>query len=552
MDLHHRRPTSLHSPGQTGPHIYDGNGNLVWCGSSLYGARPTFDFKVAEHNGSQFLTFIAMADEFESDLPEGAGIFLNNSYRKQQVVTQHSGRGTMNMHEFNTFENGTRALTITYASRFAEVVAGKNGVGGEKMFVGDNGFTEIDITTGQILFSWWALDHLSTSESRVIRPPGPGNYDRAWDFFHMNSVDKTPNGDYLISARYTNTIYKISGKDGSIIWRLGGLKSDFTLQGFNMSSQHDARWLFENKTTTVLTFFNNHADNLYSTARTSSAVQVALDLSTMTATLISEWLRPDGKLTTLRGNAQRLANGNTFVGWSENTYISEFDKNGDLVMEAQMASHRFNTYRTYKFNFTAMPSEPIAIKAFAYGVQPETSTTVFYVSWNGATEVSTWRFWAVNKQVRTHIEDVPKNGFETSLMITGFVREIVVEALDKYGELLGCSQNQKTEKPMSWHLTGHEDSADDLVKNVEFPKMPVDLNGDESGPKRHGNSDPTLFSGYELPNTICERFDSMAGGLFLGIFIAMSLALYRFVRLFKPGLLSLSKTRKRSLLLDEV
>lgn len=32
----------------------------------------------------------------------------------------------------------------------------------------------------------------------------------ALDIAHMNSVDKFDNGDYLISARHTNTIYKVS------------------------------------------------------------------------------------------------------------------------------------------------------------------------------------------------------------------------------------------------------------------------------------------------------------------------------------------------------
>lgn len=57
---------------------------------------------------------------------------------------------------------------------------------------------------------------------------------------HINSVDKSPEGDYMISARYTNAIYKISGKDGRLIWTLGGPNSSFTLEeNFNFSRQHD-------------------------------------------------------------------------------------------------------------------------------------------------------------------------------------------------------------------------------------------------------------------------------------------------------------------------
>jgi hypothetical protein len=78
VGLHNSRlPTSLYSPAQVGPHIYDIDGQyvslcvfdvhfktssnltrLVWSGAHLFGDRPTFDFKVARHNGSEFLTFI--------------------------------------------------------------------------------------------------------------------------------------------------------------------------------------------------------------------------------------------------------------------------------------------------------------------------------------------------------------------------------------------------------------------------------------------------------------------------------------------------------------
>lgn len=44
---------------------------------------------------------------------------------------------------------------------------------------------------------------------------------------HLNSVDKFADGDYLISSKALDTIFKVSHIDGSIVWRLGGRKSDF-------------------------------------------------------------------------------------------------------------------------------------------------------------------------------------------------------------------------------------------------------------------------------------------------------------------------------------
>lgn len=46
---------------------------------------------------------------------------------------------------------------------------------------------------------------------------------------HFNAIDKFADGDFLVSSREIDTIFKISHIDGSIVWRLGGPKSDFRL-----------------------------------------------------------------------------------------------------------------------------------------------------------------------------------------------------------------------------------------------------------------------------------------------------------------------------------
>ena len=78
--------------------------------------------------------------------------------------------------------------------------------------------------------------------------------------------------------RYTSAIYKISGKDGSIIWRLGGKLSDFEAD-FNFSSQHTAKFYSQNSSVTVISFLDNASDEWekqLTTARTSAVKLVAL------------------------------------------------------------------------------------------------------------------------------------------------------------------------------------------------------------------------------------------------------------------------------------
>lgn len=138
---------------------------------------------------------------------------------------------------------------------------------------------------------------------------------------HANSVDRNSNGDYLLSARHTDCIYKISGHDGSIIWRLGGLNSTFTLADFTFSRQHDARFVpseDRHDGKELISFLNNAADSHHNTSATSAAYLVEVDTNGGTARLSKQWLRPDGKLGVYRGNVQFLDNGSVFVYWGDN------------------------------------------------------------------------------------------------------------------------------------------------------------------------------------------------------------------------------------------
>ena len=98
---------------------------------------------------------------------------------------------------------------------------------------------------------------------------------------HANSMDRTADGDYLVSARHTNTVYKIFQDNATIAWRLGGKYSNFK-QDFNFSSQHDVRVVHETSTTMLLTIMDNASDDKgrqKDTAVASSGKLVALDTS---------------------------------------------------------------------------------------------------------------------------------------------------------------------------------------------------------------------------------------------------------------------------------
>ena len=205
----------------------------------------------------------------------------------------------------------------------------------------------------------------------------------------MNSIDKTNDGNYLFSGRGTNTVYLISEQDGSILWRLrgeGSPSSNFTLQGFNFSAQHDARRLhFDDSVITILSFLDNASDGYEISSPTSAGLVVAINHTDHTASLASRLPRPDGKISDRRGNVQALPNGRYVVCWSESGWISEFDGEGRNIIEALFKGRTLYTYRAYKVASAALngivPAEAPAIKAFAViGRGRDTVVTSAYVS----------------------------------------------------------------------------------------------------------------------------------------------------------------------------
>lgn len=373
-----------------------------------------------------------------------------------------------NVREFNVLPGGQFALACV--DKEEKIPLHELGRPGEDSYLITGGFYEVDTETGQIAFKWRSdgPENVNLLESIKLDGDSPAADKPGYDYVHINSVDKNEDGDYLISLRYTNTIYLISGEDGSIIWRFGGSESDF-LVDFKFSKQHDARFVKSNGTHHTITLFNNAADENEREERVSAALLVELDttVSPMKATLLRRLQRPDGGLSRFRGNAQYLNNDNIFVGWGDAGYLTEFAPNGDKLVEARFVSSRFSTYRAYKSAFVGRPIEPPDVVATVVGTDSDSLITTIYVSWNGATEVDSWNFYAQGwkKQYPILIGNVKKVDFETLYVAAGFMDWISAEALDREGNVLGTSEVQRTETPPQWGTAGFRESSEPTAED---------------------------------------------------------------------------------------
>lgn len=378
---------------------------------------------------------------------------MDSSYQIVKDVLPPAEHAGLNMHELNIVDNGTAVLYFTFRPEWVNITSLPNQPVSHGWIM-NMGFREVDLRTGNVNFEWWAHPEVALNESNVALANLQGPFPHAWNWFHGNSIVKNDDGDYMISSRYTDTIYKISGSEGKIVWRLGGRKSDFELKDFNFSRQHDAQWVSAecDDTTETITLLDNGSDGITSTSNVSSAIKIRMDKTAMTAEVLQRWTRPDNARSDLRGNFQTLPNGNVFAAWSGNSFISEHTSEGDLIMAAEFSSERFVTYRAYKFNFTGVPLEPPVMKAFVYGVDPASSTTVFYMSWNGATEVDTWNLYRTSpdNSGAELIGTTRKLGFETRFQLRGYEDEVFAEGVAANGTVLGKTETFLVDPPAEW------------------------------------------------------------------------------------------------------
>lgn len=453
-------------PHWNGPHIYDQNGDLIWSGASFFKHYNTFDFRVTQVNGEPMMSLVVPHDMHgpkggnihHMAFPghgKGDGVILDDSYNVYTTVDMRGDIPDPNMHDLTIMNNGKRALMLT--QKTYEPTPVRIGKFNRPCNVGWQGFRETETETGKVVFEWDAQHHIDPFESTRYEAPYRVMCQDEWDILHLNSVDKFDDGDYLLSARHANTIYKVSHQDGSIVWRLGGLNSDFEFieEAAKFTRQHHAKLYGQNETHTLVSLFNNakgsgHGEGERPSANESSALLLALrtDVTPMTAELVRRYAHPDGGISPSRGSLSFLDNGNAFVGWVFQSLISEHTFDGKLLMQARLR-HGENTYRAYKFPWVGRPSQPPDVHSVAMKNERHSLTTLVHVSWNGATEVASWTLLHTNAEgnVLDTIVSTPRQGFETALSYDGFAKYIAVLALDHNGEEIGRSKTIKTRLP---------------------------------------------------------------------------------------------------------
>jgi len=400
----------------------------------------------------------------------GTGIIVDTNYRIVASVQTGGGLTPADQHEFRLTPGGETAMLTSYQTIPFDLSAPQYGnVTNQQGWLQQGVFQEVNVTTGEVLFEWFSSNHVDISDSRVAPHSSDVAGDgltphSAWDYFHINSIEKSAmSGNYLVSARHVNTIYYINATDESIIWRLScpgfgaSTTSNFNCQSFNFSSQHDARLQSENDTTTVISIFDNASNGPNVTAPQSSGMLISLDHNANTATLLSQTFAPiaGGILSDSQGNTQFLPNGNVFHGWGSVAAVSEhaLDANGqwqDVLFANFTATNVDGTVMSYRAFSAEWQSTPAYTKPDVYSyAQNTTAANTVYVSWNGATTVASWNFYASDQigDPFMSIGNTTKKGFETVWTADAYHPWILVEAVDSSFQSLRNSSFQPTFVP---------------------------------------------------------------------------------------------------------
>jgi hypothetical protein len=403
--------------GQDGPMIIDDNGHLVWF-KPMKG-KLAADFRVQTYQGKPVLTWWEGA-LFVGD-GDGVGQVLDTNYKP--VATVRTGNGyTFDLHEFTITPRNT-ALVIAY-ERYNRSLKAFGGPEDAKIV--DNIIQEIDLATGLVLFEWHSFGNVSPDESNVPAPKEKGS---EWEYFHANGVDLDADGNFLISARNTSTVYKVDRATGKIIWRLGGKKSDFKLgKGMRFDWQHSIRLQPDG---TYKLFDNSAAPP---TRKASRVLHFKLDTAKKTATVISAWTHPRKLLAASQGNVESLPNGDTFVGWGSQRWFTEFSPTGEVLFDGRIARGNDN-YRAFRSEWQGQPSsDPKAIATSKSG------SITARVSWNGATNVARWELLAgADAKSLAPIGSAARTGFETAVTAKSTAAVVALRAYDATGKLLGTS-----------------------------------------------------------------------------------------------------------------
>lgn len=173
--------------------------------------------------------------------------------------------------------------------------------------------------------------------------------DHEWT--HSNSLmfDEA-SGSYFVMSKFHDSLIRIDGRGGELMWTLGGPWSDFALpDGAPVWEGLDASRLWSHGHMSHLWYdaaagtggFVVFDNGYYYPARSgvgegwSRLSEYVFDEEARTVEKVWEYLEPDGAFTALMGDVRRLSDDRLLAGWSSLGRIEELDRAGRVLWRVE-------------------------------------------------------------------------------------------------------------------------------------------------------------------------------------------------------------------------
>lgn len=191
----------------------------------------------------------------------------------------------------------------------------------------------------------------------------------------------------------------------------------------NQAWEHHARAQNVTDTDLILHYMNNfNAATLFNGTHQTTGLELHLNLVNKTATVLKNLVDPDVEIfNDQMGTFWPLPNGNTLLGYGQIPAMKEFGPVGDHEVRMTIRYGYDNnsalnfpgaaSYRIYRQDWVGTPAvAPVAVE----------EDGVLYVSWNGATGISSWEIFAgATETDLKSVGNVTSGGFETNFTLCG-------------------------------------------------------------------------------------------------------------------------------------